>query len=381
MNNGIKIGRIFGINISLDYSWFLIFAIITFGLAFALFPQMAPGLNMNTYIIMGVVTSLLFFASVLFHELMHSLVALRNGMAIEGIRLMIFGGVSQLSEEPHSPGVEFRMAIAGPLSSLAIGGIFIAAFFAFRQLNAEPFFIVPAFWLGYINILLGVFNLLPGFPLDGGRVLRSAVWYFTGNLRRATGVAAGLGKGLAYVMILVGIVGPFLNDVSLIWFILLGWYLLRAADYGYQQALFQEAAEGIKVNQAMTRNPETVEPDIKIEEAVRDHFMKHSWVAYPVVENGDVQGMITLDSLENVPQRSWKRKSVRDVMNPISVDMVVSPDSEVNDVLPKLYSRGRMLVMKGGRLLGILTIVDIIRTVNRHIRHTEEEEKSERPAA
>ncbi|MDI6715638.1 MAG: site-2 protease family protein [Actinomycetota bacterium] len=377
-NSGIKLGKIFGIDITLDYSWFLIFGIVAFGLTFALFPQLVPGLNITIYAAMGVITSLLFFTSVLFHELMHSIVAKRYGMNIEGIKLLVFGGVSQLTEEPHSPKVEFWMAIAGPLGSLFLGGFFIAVFLLGRWIGIEQLLVVPAFWLGYINIVLGVFNLLPGFPLDGGRVLRSAVWYFTGNLKHATGIATGFGKGLAYLMILAGIVGPFFNNISFLWFILLGWYLLRAAESSYQQIIFQEAVEGIRVGQAMTQNPETVMPDINIDEMVKEHFMKHHWIAYPVVEDNRVKGMITIDNIKDIPRRSWKRKHVRDVMRPLSADFVTTPDSWISDILPKLNTKagGRMLVVKGGRLLGILTKLDVTRAAIKRLRLEEEQRRS-----
>ncbi len=379
MSGGIKIGKIFGIDVSLDYSWFIIFGLLAFGLTFAVFPQMSPGLGLVAYFAMGLITSLLFFGSVLFHEAMHSLVAKRNGLQIEGIRLMVFGGVSELTEEPRSPGVEFRMAFAGPLSSLVLGGVFIGIFFAGRGLNLGPFINAPTFWLGYINLLLGVFNLLPGFPLDGGRVLRSVIWYFTGNLRRATSVASGFGKGLAYTMILAGILGPFLGNLSLLWFVLIGWYLLRAADSGYRQIIIEEALEGVKVDQAMTRDPETVNPDISIEQMVKDHFMQHNWLAYPVVEDSSVEGMVSIDNLKDVPRRSWRRKRVRDIMRPISTEFVTTPETEISDLMPKLNSKAnrRLLVVKGGRLLGILTMTDVNKTVIRRLRTRE----AERPAA
>jgi len=380
MNGGVRIGRVFDIEVSLSYSWFLIFALVTFGLAAILFPQAIPGLSSPAYAFLGAITSLLFFGSVLFHEMMHSLVAKRHGLPIEGITLVIFGGVSQLSEEPQDPSVEFKMAIAGPLSSIFLGVVFLGVFFIARQFALSTIILAPSLWLGYINVVLGIFNLLPGFPLDGGRVLRAAIWYFTGNLKRATGIAAGFGKGLAFSMMLLGIFGIFSGNIGLLWFMVLGWVLLKAADAGYYQVIFREALEGVKVGQAMTENPETVDPDINIEAMVKDHFMQHRWIAYPVVEDGDVMGMITIKSLENVPRRSWRRKRVRDVMRPLSLDIVTQPEAEVTDVLPKLNTRaeGRMLVMKGGRLVGLLTKTDVNRAI---LRRLQPEREERRPAA
>ncbi|HZD59348.1 MAG TPA: CBS domain-containing protein, partial [Anaerolineae bacterium] len=183
-----------------------------------------------------------------------------------------------------------------------------------------------------------------------------------------------------YILILVGVVGAFAGNISLIWFIVLGWILLQAADAGYNQVLYREALEGIKVGQAMTQNPETVDPDINVEEMVKDHFMQHHWIAYPVVEDGNVKGVITIKSIENLPRRSWKRKRVRDVMRPLSLDIVTQPEEDVSEILPKLNTKaeGRMLVIKGGRLIGILTKTDIGKAIVRRLRS---EGEAEKPAA
>lgn len=381
VNSGIRLGRIFGIEITLDYSWFLIFILITFALSFSLFPQLVPRLPVGTYIIIGFITSILFFASVLFHEVMHSVVALRNGIRVSGIRLLIFGGVSQLSDEPDTPGVEFRMALAGPLSSIVLGVAFLGIWIFGRRFGFPATVSAPAFYLGYINVLLGVFNLLPGFPLDGGRVLRSAIWYFTGNLRRSTSIAATLGRGIAYTMIFIGIAGPFFtNNLSLIWFVLLGWYLLRAAQAEYQQVLYHEALEDVKVSEIMTPDPETTRPDISVQELVQEHFLKHNWVAYPVVNDGEILGVVTLKSVQNLPRSEWNTTRAGAIMRPLSSDIVAQPDTPVLDILQKLATKaeGRMLVVQDGRLVGILTGTDVTRAI---IRRLHLEEEMGRPAA
>lgn len=381
MDGGIRLGKIFGIEISLDYSWFLIFVLITFVFSFSLFPQLIPGFGIGTYILVGLITSFFFFASVLFHELMHSFVAIRNGIQVAGIRLLLFGGVSQLSGEPDTPGVEFRMALAGPLSSLALGVVFLGLSRLGSGLGFPRTTIAPAFYLGFINIILGVFNLLPGFPMDGGRVLRSIIWYFTGNLRRSTSIAAIFGQAIAYIMIFVGIAGPlFLNDLSLIWFVLLGWYLLRAAQAEYQQVLYHEALEGVPVSEIMTPNPETVSPNMSVQDLVQQHFLKHNWVAYPVVENGNVKGMVTLKGIQNLPRSEWSTTPVSAIMRPISSDIVTRPDAQILDILTRLVTKaeGRMLVMQDDRLVGIVTETDVTRTL---IRKLHLEDQLGRPAA
>jgi Zn-dependent protease/CBS domain-containing protein len=380
MNGGIRLGKILGFEISLDYSWFIIFALIIYLFSFSVFPQLVPGLRLTIYLIVGVVTAVLFFGSVLFHELMHSLVARVYGINIAGIRLMIFGGVSQISEEPPTPGIEFTMAVAGPLSSIVLGVIFLGIYLTGRRFGFVPYVNAASFYLGYVNVFLGIFNLLPGFPLDGGRVFRSIVWYFTGDLKRATGIAAGIGKGIAYAMIFFGIVGLFGGNASLLWLALIGWFLLRAAEAEYQEVVYHEALKGVKVGQIMTQNPVTLDPDMTIEDAVRDYFYKHDWVAYPVVKNGDISGIINLKSIQALKRENWANTHVGDIMRPLSPEIVTEPDVEVFNILPKLVTMadGRMLVIKEGLLVGILSSSDVNRAIIRRLHLSEE---AGRPAA
>ncbi|HEY3375358.1 MAG TPA: site-2 protease family protein [Candidatus Aquicultor sp.] len=377
--SSIRIGKVFGIELRIDYTWFLIFALITFLLSFSIFPQLIPGLSLGSYIIIGAIASVIFFLSVLFHELMHSLVAQRNGIAVRSITLLLFGGVSQIESAPQTPGVEFKMALAGPLSSIVLGAVFVGLYYATR--GVSTIVAGTAFWLGYINIILGIFNLLPGFPLDGGRVLRATLWYFTNNLRQSTAIAAGIGRGIAYTMIFVGLVGPFFTgNFSLIWFILLGWYLLRAAQVEYQEVVYHEALKGVTVGSIMTPNPITVDPHISIEELAGQYFSKHNWVAYPVAEHGAVEGIVTTRDIANLPRDMWKVTQVSNVMRPMSLDIVTSPDTEVFDLIPAIATKagGQMLVMKDNRLVGIITVTDIDRAIVR-ILHLQG--GIERPAA
>jgi Zn-dependent protease/predicted transcriptional regulator len=296
---------------------------------------------------------------------MHSLVAISYGLRIEGIRLMLFGGVSELSDEPHSPKAEFTMAIVGPLSSLVLGGIFYSIYYLSNSLSISVFIAAPALWLGFINVLLGVFNLLPGFPLDGGRVFRSIIWRITGDFKRSTGIAVGLGKLLAYMMIFGGAVGPFMGNFSLIWFALIGFYLLRAADVSYQQVIIKEALGKVEVKEAMTANPETVDPDTSLADVAEHHFRRHRWVAYPVVKEGSVLGIVTVDSLNAIPEELWRDEQVKDIMQPINSDFVVDPETSVAEALEKLGSKAerRILVMRDSELLGILSKVDVGRVI------------------
>jgi Zn-dependent protease len=227
LRSGIPIGKVFGISLKLHYSWFFIFALVTWALAGSYFPSTYPSWSLSARIIAGVITSFLFFGSVLAHELMHSIVSQRQGIPVQSITLFIFGGVSQITEEPKQPKDEFRMAIAGPLTSLLIGGILFGVYFAWHGTDSFPvqFITAIAYWLGYINLVLGVFNLIPGFPLDGGRVFRSLLWWRSGNLRSATKVASNIGRIVGFLFIFVGIWLIFTgNWINGIWLALIGWF-------------------------------------------------------------------------------------------------------------------------------------------------------------
>lgn len=239
MRGSIRIGKIFGIPIGLHYSWFVIFGIVTFSLSYYIYPDSYPGWSNSMYWLIGIITSLLFFCSVLAHELSHSLVSRRNGVPIKSITLFIFGGVARISRESSRASGEFKMAIAGPLSSMVIAGIFTVIWLISRNSN-EPVAALSS-WLAYINGSLAVFNMIPGFPLDGGRVLRSILWGATRNYRRATRIATRIGQGVAYLMIIGGLVIAFKYDwLSGIWLAFIGWFLNNAATASFSQVTLRE---------------------------------------------------------------------------------------------------------------------------------------------
>jgi len=243
LKSGLPLGRLFGISLRLHYSWFIVFALITWALAASYFPENYPTWSTATSIIAGAVTSLLFFGSVLAHELMHSVVAQRRGIPVHSITLFIFGGVSQMTDEPKQPGDELRIALAGPVTSLIIGGICWGIYFWSR--GSLVFLSAVAFWLGWINVFLAGFNLIPGFPLDGGRVLRSIIWWRSGNLRRATKTASNIGRGVGYLFIFGGIFlvfwGLWINGL---WLAFIGWFLENAAVGSYRQLALRDILQG-----------------------------------------------------------------------------------------------------------------------------------------
>ncbi|MCL5292892.1 MAG: site-2 protease family protein [Actinobacteria bacterium] len=365
MKGNIQIARIFGIPITINYSWIVIFLLLTWALAFFYFPLTYPALSRATQILMGVVTSILFFGSVVFHELLHSIVARHYGLPIEAINLWIFGGVSRLSEEPRTPGIEFRMSIAGPLSSFFLAGAF-ALITYFGTLLRAPAIIGVAFYLAFINAFLGAFNLLPGFPLDGGRVLRSVVWYFTGDFWRATRVATIGGRIIAYLMILLGFVAVFSGVFTGLWLIFLGWFLLQAAAASYEQMVLKQALEGLTVGEAMTGNPATVREDLSLLELVTGYFKRYRWSAFPVVDEADtLLGLVTIRGIRKIPRERWDGLVVKQVMIPLSDEIVVSPDDDIYRILPKLENKsgGRLLVTEDGHLAGIITREDVTRAL------------------
>jgi Zn-dependent protease len=342
LKGGIPIGKAFGIQLRLHYSWFFIFVLITWALTASYFPAIYPAWSLSMKIGAGLVTSFLFFGSVLVHELMHSIVALKEGIQIRAITLFFLGGVSEMTGEPKTAGDEFRMAGAGPLSSLILGGIFLGIFLVLRTSNLESYQFGAAvtYYLGYINILLGIFNLIPGFPLDGGRVLRSIIWKITNNLRRATKIASNIGRGIGYLFIFGGIYfvfggavygfGGFINGI---WFVLIGWFLETAAAGSYRQLALQEVLKGHHASEIMSKDCLMVPGDMTVERLINEHILTSGRRCFPVVSNDRVVGMITLHNIKIVPQEQRSLKTTFDIMTPLEKVKWVKPEEDLSTVL------------------------------------------------
>jgi Zn-dependent protease/predicted transcriptional regulator len=344
LRGGIPIGKVFGIQIRLHYSWFAIFALVTWALAASYFPLNYPGWTLTAKVAVGFVTSILFFGSVLVHELAHSLVAQHQGIKVESITLFILGGVSQITQEPKQAGQEFRMAFAGPLTSLIIGAIFYWIIYP-QTLHSTGFAQYVngiSYWLGWVNLLLGAFNLVPGFPLDGGRVFRSIVWGATNNLRKATRIASDTGRAIGYLFIFAGIVQIFTDRLSFIlgsgwfggiWIALIGWFLESAASGSYRQLALQEILQGHTVSEIMTRDCLMVSPDISVEKLVNENVLTSGRRCFPVVSDGRALGLVTLHNIKAVPRETWASKKVRDIMTSSDALKWVSPTDELTRVL------------------------------------------------
>ena len=369
LRGGIPIGRLFGISLKLHYSWFLIFALITWALAANYFPSTHPTWSLSMKIGAGLITSFLFFGSVLFHELMHSLVALREGIQIQSITLFILGGVSQMTGEPKTAKDEFRMAVAGPFSSLVLGGIFLGIYFALRSNTtvAYQFGAAISFYLGFINILLGAFNLIPGFPLDGGRVLRSLLWWRSKNLQSATKIASNVGRVFGFLFIFGGIwlifSGNFFNGI---WLALIGWFLESAAVGSYRQMLLQDMLKGHVASDVMSQDCTAVSPDITVEKLVNENILTSGRRCFPVTSDGHIEGLITMHNIRSIPRDRWDTEPVRDAMTPLENLKSVAPSEDLNTVLQMMAQDdiNQVPVIYQGKIVGVVGRDNIINFIN-----------------
>jgi Zn-dependent protease/predicted transcriptional regulator len=363
MNPTFELGRIAGIRIGINWSWLIVFALIVWSLAAAVFPSQNPGLSDGAYIAMAVVAALLFFTSLLLHELGHALQARREGIEIEGINLWLFGGVAQFKGAFPSAGAEFRIAVAGPLVTLVIGALFVAVA-AVGGLPSSVDGVVA--WVGYTNVILLLFNLLPALPLDGGRVLRSALWQARGDLRWATAVAAGVGRGFGFLLIWAGIF-MFIVEGSFsgAWLAFIGWFLLQAATAEARYVATEQALAGLRVRDLMVREPVTVDADLSLGRFMDDVAWSRRYTTYPVVENGRPIGLLAFRSVAAVPREEWDTRLVRDAMISREDVPLLSEEEPAIDALADLSARDvhRGLVLEDGRLAGFISITDLARAL------------------
>jgi Zn-dependent protease/CBS domain-containing protein len=366
---GIPIGKAFGISLRLHYSWFFIFVLVTWALAAAYFPTTYPTWGLALKITAGIITSVLFFGSVLFHELMHSLVAIREGIRIQAITLFFLGGVSEMGGEPKTAGDEFRMAAAGPFSSLVLGGLFFGVYILLRGITSEAaqFTAAICMYLGLINVLLGVFNLIPGFPLDGGRVLRSLIWWRSKNVQSATKIASNIGRVIGFLFIIGGIwlafTGNFFNGI---WLVLIGWFLESAASGSYRQMMIQDMLKGHTASEVMSRDCIIVPPDITIEHLVNEHILSSGRRCFPVVSGGRTEGLVTLSNIKSVPRDARKTTLVRDTMTPLSQVKSVSPNEDLSNILQILSENdiNQVPVVWENEVVGIVGRDNLINFIN-----------------
>jgi Zn-dependent protease len=362
MTGNLTIGRFGGVEVRLNWSLIAVFALIAWTLAEGVFPSQNPGLSHGTHIAMGIVAALLFLASILLHELGHSWVARREGIEVDSITLWLFGGVSQLKGRFTSPGSEFRVAIAGPLVSIVLGVLFVLIAVAQPPSYVDG----VAAWLGYINLILAVFNLLPASPLDGGRVLHAALWRAKGDFAWATRVASEIGQGFGYLFIALGLVMfIFQGSFSGAWLAFIGWYLLQGAKAEARYVATEQALDGLRVRDLMVRDPVIVDADSTIGRLMDDVAWSHRFTTYPVLDAGRPVGLLTFASVAAVPRSDWDTRRVRDTMIPIDQVPLLTEDEEAVDALAELSApkANRGLVVDNGHLSGFLSITDLARAL------------------
>ncbi len=361
MPGSLRLGKIFGIEISIHFSWLIIFVLLTWS-ASTWFSLFYPGWSVITLWLTSVIASLLFFFSVLVHELAHSVVARARGLPVKNITLFVFGGVSNIEKEPGSAGVEFQMAVVGPLTSLLIGGLSYLLLLLLGK-NTSPLAAILAY-LGFTNLLLGVFNLLPGFPMDGGRVLRSIIWKINGNLRKATRAASIVGEVLAYLFILGGIWLFFGGDlIGGLWLGFIGWFLLSSAQSANTEVVLQTMFRGVTVAEVMNTSPMTVPANISLQKLVNEYFLPLGLRSALVTQADRLAGLITLSDIRHIPREEWEGVPVGQAMIPRERLHIVSPQQNLNDVLPLMAGRdvNQLPVVQDDRLVGVLSRDAIVR--------------------
>jgi Zn-dependent protease/CBS domain-containing protein len=382
MRNGLSLGRVFGINIRIDWSWLVIMVLVTWNLSTVFAdnrPSWSPGLRWGT----AVVAARLFFVSLLAHEMAHSLGARRRGIPVKRITLFLFGGVSNIEREPDSPKSEFLITIVGPLMSFVIGIVLLLIVNVAAKPLSEtvstptsavkelgPLWLLML-WLGLINVLLAFFNLIPGFPLDGGRALRSILWAAIGDLRQATRWASGVGQFVAAAFIVIGVSMAFGVDIPFfgtgliggLWLIFIGWFLNTAAVQSYQQVVIQDVLEDVPVARIMQITPPTVTPDITVSMRVHDHVMQHDDHAFPVLEGTQLIGLVTLEDVRKVARHEWESVTVRQIMTPFKDLVIVTPEEEASSAWEKISSGDcrQLPVLRDGKMVGLLRRRDMVK--------------------
>lgn len=362
---GIPLFSVLGIRVVAHYSWFAIAALIVWALTVGWFPRVLPGRPLPHYITLGVITAFFFFASVLIHELMHSVVAVKSGIPVKRITLFLFGGVAEILREPADPSTELKVALAGPAASAVIAAGCWGAVALMGDATSRPGLQLALAYLAVANTILLAFNLLPGMPLDGGRVLRAIVWRTTGNLRRATRIASSAGQAIAGIIVLVGItVALFGSNIwTGLWIILIALFLRQAADSSYRQLLTREALQGVRLASVMTPDAVTAPPDISLSEVIDGYLLKYHFTSYPVVSDGRLVGLITIKAIKRVPREKWGATLVSEAMIPITSALSLSPDSDIPTALSRMESSGQSrlpVVDASGELIGIVSRRDIV---------------------
>jgi Zn-dependent protease/predicted transcriptional regulator len=355
MRRSLNLGKILGIPIKLHSSWFLVALLLTFSLGGSYFPQRYPAWSELAYWAVGAITAIFLFVSVLLHELGHSVLALRERVPVKSITLFFFGGVAQIEREPPTAGAEFRIAIAGPLTSLGLAGLFAVS----GELLANYSTLAgPLAYLSRINLTLALFNMIPGVPLDGGRVLRAALWGLGGSMRSATRWAATLGRAVGYAFIAIGIAQFFLaGSPGGLWLVFIGWFLNNAARANYQQVALRASLSGIKARSVMAQQCALVPDDLRLTNLIEDYVLAGGYNCFFVTDHGNVKGVITLDNIRAASRGSRQALTAQQVMTPIDTPLRADPDEDMADLLQRMNDDNvsQVPIVENGSLLGVVT--------------------------
>jgi Zn-dependent protease/predicted transcriptional regulator len=362
-----RLFSLFGFEVKLDLSWLLLALLISWSLGAGMFPAEFPGLSSRTYAWMGVIGALGVFFSIVFHEFSHSLVARHYGMQIKGITLFVFGGIAEMEGEPPSPKSEFLMAVAGPLASFLLAFVF-SRIEAIALLHEWPTPVVGVSnALAYINTVVAIFNLVPAFPLDGGRMLRAALWHIRKDLRAATRISSQMGSVFGLVLIFLGVFAFIQgNIIGGMWWFLIGIFLRGAAQSSYQHLVLHDTLHEQPVSRFMRRNPETVPPSVTVRSFVEDYVYQHHFKMFPVVEKSELLGSVSINDIGKIPREEWDSVTVRDVMKPRSDDNTISADMETEKLLTSMMHPGRQsryMVVDDGQLVGVIALKDVLELI------------------
>lgn len=355
--------KVLGIQVRADFSWIFLAALIPWSLAKGFFPTTYPGLESGTYWSMGIIGAIGLFASLIVHEFAHCLVARRYGIRINGIRLFLFGGVAEMEEEPESVSAELYMAAAGPAASFVLAAFFHLFGSLLRSFGSPPEFSGVVSYLFLVNLLVAIFNLIPAFPLDGGRVLRAALWGWKGDVKWATRLASSSGEVFSLLLIFLGILNFMAgNFIGGLWWFLIGLFLREASKSAYLRLLTKQAFEGEPISRFMTPDPISVDPEVTLERLIEDYFFRFHHGLFPVVRAGRPVGYVTIRQVKAVPREEWHRVQVGDVMAPLGIEDTVSPQHDTVKALNRLQQStlGRMLIVESGHLVGIVSLKDLL---------------------
>jgi Zn-dependent protease/CBS domain-containing protein len=366
----LKLFRLSGFEVGVDLSWIIIAVLIAWSLSVGYFPSQFRNLSTGAYWIMGVAGAIGLFMSIILHEFAHSLVARKMGLPMKGITLFIFGGIAEMSDEPPSARTEFLMAVAGPLSSLALGIGFYSIYAGLVSVGGRGAFSAVIEYLAFINLVLAIFNLFPAYPLDGGRILRAILWQVKKDLRWATRISSGIGSGFGVFLIILGVVRVLYgNFIGGMWIFLIGLFLNGAAKASYQQLIARKALEGEPLQRFMNTDPVTVPPSLTLDRFVEDYIYRYHYKLFPVVEDQKLIGCVRLQDLRSIDKKKWASTPVRNLMQPCTLENTIEPQADAVQALSKMNktSASRLMVVDHGHLEGIIALKDMLKFLSHKV--------------